>query len=90
MENFRKWQDEFIEGFNKNNWLAVDVSKVGQGSTKRYVDSCCVVRVIEEQGGEIGRFNQKSQNVTKHINIISTTMGGMVKDLHNMRKYMEY
>ena len=50
METFRKWQDEVIARFNKNNWLAVDVSKAGQGSAKRYVDSRFVVRLVYKQG----------------------------------------
>ena len=39
IETFHKWQDEVIAGFNETNWLAVDISKIGQGSAKRYVDS---------------------------------------------------
>ena len=35
METFCKRKDEVNGGFNKNNWLAVDVSKVGQGSAKK-------------------------------------------------------
>ena len=86
METFCKWQDEVISGFNKPNWLAVDVLKIGQGSAKRYVGSRCVVMVIDKQGEAIGRFHQTIHNVTKHINIMSTTMGGMVQDLYNMGK----
>ena len=65
MKTFRKWQDEVIGDFNENNWLAVDVSKVGQFSTKRYVDSHCVVRVIDKQDEAIGRLHQTIQNATK-------------------------
>ena len=70
--------------------MAVDIAKVGQGSAKRYVDSPCVVRVIDEQGEEIEKLHETIQNTTKHINIMSTTMGGMVQDLHNKGKEMEY
>ena len=35
-------------------------------------------------------MHEKIQNATKHINIMSTTMGGMGQDLHNMGKEMEY
>ena len=90
METFRRWKYEFITGFNKKDWLAVDASKVGQGSAKRCVDIRCVVRVIYEQDEAIGRLHQTIQNVTKGINILSATMGGMVQDLHNMGKEMEY
>ena len=86
IETFRKWQDEVMAGFNQKNWLAVDASKVGQGSAKRYVDSRCVGRVIDEKGEVIGRFHQTIQNITKHINSMTTTMGGMGQDLHNMGK----
>ena len=56
IEIFHKWQNGVISGFNENNWLVVDVAKVGQGSAKRYVDSRCVVGVIDEQGEAIGRL----------------------------------
>ena len=74
----------------KHNWLAVDISKFGRGSAKIYLGSRCVVRVIDEQREAIGRLNQTIQNITKHINIMSTAMGGMGQDLHNMGKEMEY
>ena len=90
MDTFRKWQNEVIGGFNENHWLEVDVSKVGHSSSKRYVDSFCLVRVIEKQGEAIGRLHQTIQNATKGINSTSTTMSGMGQDLHNMEKYMEY
>ena len=83
---FHKYQDEVIGGFQQNNWLAVDVSKFGQGSAKNYVDSRCVVRVIDEQVEVIGRLHQTIQNVTKKKNIMSNTMGGMVQDLHIIGK----
>ena len=35
-------------------------------------------------------MHEKIQNATKHINIMSTIMGGMGQDLHNMGKEMEY
>ena len=90
MNTFRKWQDEVIAGFNEKNWFSVDFANVGQGYAKRYVDSPCVVRVIDKQGEAIGILHQTIQNPTKHINIISTKMGGMGQDLHNMGKEMEY
>ena len=55
----------------------VNVSKVSQVYAKRYFDSCCVVRVIDEQGKVIGRLHQTIQNVTKGINIMSTTTCSM-------------
>ena len=90
METFRKWQDEVIAGFNEKHWLAVDVSKVDQGYAKRYVDSHWVVRVIDDQGEEIVILLQTIQNGIKVIDIMSTTMGGMVQNLHDMGKEMEY
>ena len=87
---FRKGQDEVIAGFNKNNWLAIEISKFGQGSAKMCIDSCCVFRLIGEQCEAIGRLHQTIHNYTKVINIMSNTMDGMGKDLHNMRKEMEY
>ena len=81
---------KLLQVLTKKHWLAVDIAKVGQGSTTMYVDSLCVVRVIDEQGEAIGRLHETIQNATKHINIMSTTMGGMGQDLHNMGKDMEY
>ena len=66
--------------------MAVDVSKVGQGSAKLYLDICCVVRVIDEQGEAIGILYQTIQNYTKGINIMSTKMGGMGKRLEKHRR----
>ena len=86
IETFRKWKNEVIAGFNGKNWLVVDVSKVGQGSAKSYVNSRCFVRVIDEKGEAIGILHQTIQNDTKHINIMSVTMGFMGKDLHNTIK----
>ena len=90
MKTFRKWQDGFNAGFNETNWLAVEVKKFGQGSTKRYVDSCCIVRVIDEKGEAIGILHQTIQNANKHINVMYTTMGGMGQELHSMGKDMKY
>ena len=70
--------------------MAVDVTKVGQVSEKWYAGSCCVVRVIDKQGEAVGRLYQTIQNVTKRINIMSTSMGGMVQYLHIIVKEMEY
>ena len=47
METFRKWQNEVISGFNQNIWLAVDVSNLAMVIKKYYVDSLCVVRLID-------------------------------------------
>ena len=70
--------------------MAVDIAKVGQGSSKRYVDSRSVVRVISDQGEAIGRLNETIVNDTKDISIMSTTMGGMAQDLQSYGKEMEY
>ena len=56
---FANFKMESLEVLTKK-WLAVDVSKVGQGSTKRYVDSRCLVRVIDKQCEAIGGFYQKN------------------------------
>ena len=90
MDNFCKCQYEVISGFNGNNWLAIDVSKVGQGSKNIYVNRCCVIRSIKEKGEEFGKLHQTIHNVTKGINIMSTTIGVLVDGLHNMVKEMEY
>ena len=68
----------------------VDVSKVCQGSEKSYVNSCFLVRLIDDQGDAFGILHQTIHNATKGINIMSTIMGDMVQDLHNIGKYMEY
>ena len=49
-----------------------------------------VVRVIDKQGEAIRRLHKTIQNATKHINIMSTTMGGMTQDLQSYGKEMEY
>ena len=54
METILKLQDEVIEGYNKNNWLVISVSRVSQGYTKRYSGSHCVVSIIYEKGEAIG------------------------------------
>ena len=79
-----------IAGFNENNWLDVAIKKVGQGSAKRYVDSCSVVRIIDEQGEAIGRLHKTIVNATKYISIMSTKMGGMAQYLQSYVKEMEY
>ena len=86
MKTFRKWQYEVIGGYDEKYWLTVDVSNFGQVSAKRYVNSRCVVRVINEQGKAIGILHQTIHDVTKHINIMSTKMGGMRQELYNMGK----
>ena len=86
METFRKWNKEVIVIFNNNNWLGVNISKVGHGYSKRCINSCCLVGVISEQGEAFGRLNQTILNYAKGIKIISNTMGGMGQDLHNIEK----
>ena len=80
---FHKWKDEVIAGFNEKILLDVAIKTVGQGSAKRYVDSCSVVRIIVEQVEAIGRLYETIVNATKDISIMSTTMCGMVQDLHS-------
>ena len=58
MKTFRKWQNEDIGGFNKENWLEVDVSRFSLGYSKSYINSPCLIRVIDEQGESIGRLHQ--------------------------------
>ena len=36
--------------------------KIGSGSARRYVDSCCVVSVIDEQGYAIGKIGSTIQS----------------------------
>ena len=88
IEAFHKWQDESIAGQYENSCLAVDIAKVGQGYAKIYVDSRSVVRVIDEQGEAIGRLHKTIQNATKHIDIMSTTMGVMAQELQSYGKEM--
>ena len=70
--------------------MAVDISKVGQFSAKRSVNSRSVVREFDKKGEAIGVLHKMIQNANKHINIMSTTTGGMAQDLHNYGKQMEY
>ena len=79
-----------IAGFNEKNWLDVTIKKVGQGSSKRYVDSRSVVKVIDEKGEVIGRLHKTIVNSSKDISIMSTTMGGMVQDVQSYGKEMEH
>ena len=79
-----------IAGFNEKNWLDVAIKKFGQGYAKRYVDSCSVVKVIDEQGEVIGRLHKTIVNSFKDISIMSTKMGGMAQDLQSYIKEMEY
>ena len=89
-QTFQKWQDEVIVGFNENNWLDITIKKVGQGSSKRYVDSCSIVKVINEQGDVISRLHKTIVNSSKDISIMSTTMGGMAQDLQSYEIEMKY
>ena len=66
--------------------MDVAIKKVGQGSSKRYVDSRSVVKVIDEQGEAIGRLHKTILNSSKDISIMSTTMGGMAQDLQSYGK----
>ena len=70
--------------------MDVAIKKVGQVSAKRYVDSLYVVRIIDEQGEEIGRLHETIVNSSKDISIMSTTMDGMAQDLQSYGKEMEY
>ena len=70
-----------IAGFNEKHWLDITIKKVGQGSSKKYVDSHYIVKVIDEQGGVIRRLHETIVNSSKDISIMSTTMGGMAQDL---------
>ena len=69
----------FCDGINDG--LDVAIKKVGQGSSKRYVNSRSVVRVIDDQGETIGILHKTIVNTTKDISIMSNTMGGMAQDL---------
>ena len=64
-ETFQKWQDEVIAGFKETNWLDITIKKVGQGSSKMYVDSCSVVKVTNEQGDVIRIFHETIVNASK-------------------------
>ena len=75
-----------LQVLTKKNVFSVDFANVGQVYAKSYVDIPCVVRVIDEQGEAIGILHETIQNANKHIHLLSTTMGGMVQDLHNMGK----
>ena len=70
-----------IAGFNEKNWLDITIKKVGQGSSKRYVNNRSVVKVIDEQGDVIRRLHETIVNYSKDINIMSTKIGGMAQDL---------
>ena len=89
-QTFQKWQDEVIAGFNEKNWLDITIKKVGQGSSKRYVDSRSIVKVIDEQGDMIRRLHETIVNSSKDINIMSNTIGGMAQDLQSYGIEMKY
>ena len=80
-QTFQKWQDEVIACFNEKNWLDITIKKVGQGSSKRYVDSRSIDKIIDKQGDVIRRMHETIVNSSKDINIMSTEMGGMAQDL---------
>ena len=54
-----------IDGFNDKNWLGVNIEKIGSRSAKSYVDSRCVVSVIDEQGYDIGKTGNIMQSALK-------------------------
>ena len=89
-QKFQKWQDEVIAGFNEKNWLDITIKKVGQGSSKRYVNSRSIVQVINKQGDVIRRLHKTIVNSSKDINIMSTKMGGMAQDLQSYGTEMKY
>ena len=64
--------------------------KIGSGSAKRYVESRCVVSEIDEQGDDIGKIGNTLQSASKWIKVMSTTMVGMGKNLHNIYKEIEF
>ena len=61
-----------------------------QDPAKSSVDGHCVVKVVDKKSEAIGRLHQTIQNANEGINIISSAMGGMVQDLYNMGKDMDY
>ena len=63
--------------------MDITIKKVGQGSSKRSVDSRSIVEVIDEQGAVIRRMHETIVTSSKDINIMSTTMGGMAQDLQS-------
>ena len=89
-QTFQKWQDEVIAGFYEKNWLDITIKKVGQGSSKRYVNSRSIVKVIDEQGDVIRTLHKTIVNSSKDINIMFTTMGGMAQDLQSYEIEMKY
>ena len=86
MVTFRKCQNKIIEGFNDKNWLGVNILKFDRSYLNRYVDSRCLIRLIYEKGEAIGRLKRTVHNASKVIHIMSTTIFGMVQDLHNLEK----
>ena len=73
-----------------NNRTDITIKKVGQGSSKRYVNIRSVVKVIDEQGDEIRRLHETIVDSSKDINIMSTKMGGMAQDLQSYVTEMNY
>ena len=51
-----------------------------------YDDSCCVVRVKDDKEDAIGKIDNTMKSVPKEINVMSTTMGEIGKNLHNVEK----
>ena len=52
-QTFKKHKKELIYGLKAKILLGVGIDETGSGSSNRYVDSCCVVSVIDEQGDSI-------------------------------------
>ena len=51
-----------------------------------YIDSHWMVSVIYEQGDTIGKISNTMQISSKEIKIMSITIGGLEKKLHNLEK----
>ena len=51
-----------------------------------YDDSCCVVRVKDDKEDAIGKIDNTMKSAPKEINVMSTTMGEIGKNLHNVEK----
>ena len=47
MATCSKWE-KGIDAFNENNWLGVNILKVGHKSSKRFVDIQCLVPVTNK------------------------------------------
>ena len=70
--------------------MDITIKKVGQGSFKRYVGSRSIFKVIDKQGDVVRRLHETIVNSSKDINIMSTTIGGMARDLQSYGIEMNY